>query len=241
MFVDRSPRVAASIALAALLGAAPTFAQTAPAEPPAPVATPAPAAPATSAAPPVWDAPPPPPLPPGARVPRPVPRYDEEPAGDTGRRDFVSGRRECPDPQRAGRIVAESVAGAAVAVASFFIGKFAQDASSSGQVILGTLGAITMYLTVTPAAVSLVGSTFGGHGRYWASLLGGVLIPVAGHVGGYELSHDPVCDDAPTGPRALLRYRDRRLPAATAVRVVPMAAPNLTGAGGATAGVAITF
>lgn len=209
MFFDGSSRARLPITLVALCFAGPALAQDAPTPPPPPAA---------------WEAPPP--LPPGARVPRPAPVYDAEPVGDIARRDFVTGQRECEDPQRAGRIVAESAAASAAVAASVFIGMFAQEASSTGQVIFGTLGAAAMYLLVTPAAVGLVGRGFGGNGRYWASLLGGLLIPVVGHVGGYELSHDPICDDPPRAPR---------------VRVVPTVAPNLAGAGGGTAGVAITF
>jgi len=224
MFFDGSLRGCLPIALVAFSLTTPSLAQTGPTPPPPPTA---------------WEAPPP--LPPGARVPRPAPTYDAEPVGDAARRDFVTGQRECEDPQRAGRIVAESVAASAAVAASVFIGMFAQDAESTGQVIFGTLGAATMYLLVTPAAVGLVGRTFGGNGRYWASLLGGLLIPVIGHVGGYELSHDPICDDAARAPRTQRRRPDRALPAATAVRVVPTVAPNLAGSGGGTAGVAITF
>lgn len=231
---------AALPAVCLALAATPCFAQTAPAAqpPPAPTGAPAepPAAPPTPApAPaPVWETPAP--LPEGARVQRPPPpRFDVEPGPARG---FPGAARECPDTQRVGRIVAETLAASAVTTASVLVGMFAQDASGSGQQALGTLGALVMYITVTPAAVGLVGRTFGGNGRYWAALLGGVLLPVAGHVLGYELSHDPECDDAPT--RVTLRG-GRRLPAAVPVRVAPVVAPNLAGAGGATAGLTITF
>jgi len=231
MFFTGSPRGGLPIALVVLSLTSPSLAQTSPAPPEVAAVPPPPEA--------AWEAPPP--LPPGARVPRPAPVYEPEPVGDVARRDFVTGQRECEDPQRAGRIVAESFAGSAAVAASVFVGMFAQDASSTGQVLFGTLGAGLMYLLVTPAAVGLVGRSFGGNGRYWASLLGGLLIPVVGHVGGYELSHEPICDDPPRAPRAQLRRRDRARPTATAVRVVPTVAPSLAGSGGGTAGVAITF
>jgi hypothetical protein len=173
---------AALPAVCLALAATPCFAQTAPAAqpPPAPTGAPAepPAAPPTPApAPaPVWETPAP--LPEGARVQRPPPpRFDVEPGPARG---FPGAARECPDTQRAGRIVAETLAASAVTTASVLVGMFAQDASGSGQQALGTLGALVMYITVTPAAVGLVGRTFGGNGRYWAALLGGVLLPVAG-------------------------------------------------------------
>jgi len=230
-------RCALPLALAAVCFAAPSFAQSAqpaattPATPAADVAAPAPAAPPPPA--PSWETPPP--LPEGTRVPRrPLPVYDVEPME---RRALV--QRECPDPHRAGRVVAETLAGSVSTASAFLIGMFAQDSSSTGGAILGTLGALLMHITVTPAAIGLAGRSVSGNGRYWAALVGNVLVPVAGGVLGYELSHEPLCDDA--APRPTARATRHAPPAAPSLRVAPVVAPNLAGAGGATAGVALMF
>lgn len=213
------------LALATVCFAAPSFAQSA--QPAAEVAAPAPPPP------PSWETPPP--LPEGTRVPRRAPpAYDVEPME---RRAPVP--RECPDPHRAGRIVAETLAGSVSTAGAVFIGMFAQDSSSTGGVILGTLGALLMHITVTPAAIGLAGRSVGGNGRYWAAMVGNILVPVAGGVLGYELSHDPTCDD--DAPRPTARATRHAPPTAPSLRVAPMVAPNLGGAGGATAGVALMF
>jgi hypothetical protein len=85
----------------------------------------------------------------------------------------------------------------------------------------------------------LVGNAFEGRGRYWSTLLGHVLFPVVGGVLGYELSHEPACEEVPAhGGRASLR---RVLPESPPVRFAPAVTPVLTGAVGATAGLAVTF
>lgn len=230
-------RRALPLALAAVCFAAPSFAQSAqPASPPAPAA-PTPAADVAAPAPPPptpsWETPPP--LPEGTRVPRRAP-----PVYDVERVERPAPvQRECPDPQRAGRVVAETLAGSVSTAGAVFIGMFAQDSSSTGGVILGTLGALLMHITVTPAAIGLAGRSVGGNGRYWAALVGNILVPVAGGVLGYELSHDPICDD--DAPRPTARATRRAPPTPVPLRVAPVVAPNLAGPGGATAGVALMF
>ena len=162
-------------------------------------APPPPAAPAASAPPPVWTAPPA--LPEGARF-SPIRHftYDATLAAIGPATAPEPTARACPDGQLPVRVVVESLAGTAVTAAAGFISLFAREASSTGGVVLGTLGALATHLVVSPAAVVLVGNAFEGHGRYWSTVLGNVLLPVVGGVLGYELSHDPVCrEDAEIG------------------------------------------
>jgi hypothetical protein len=146
--------------------------------------------------------------------------------------------RLCDDPQRAPRIFIETLAGTVTSASALLLAYFATDARTFEEVSLGVLGGMMVHLVATPAAIGLAGTSMGANGRYWAALLGNLLLPVAGGVVGYELSHTPHCDDPSLEgtPRAR-----PPLPRSFPLRASPVLAPNLTGLGGGTAGVSITF
>jgi hypothetical protein len=145
--------------------------------------------------------------------------------------------RVCTDDQRAGRIAASVLASTATVTGSIAMIMFASRSENASAAVFGLVGAIS-YITLPPLAVSGVSHNFGGNGKYWASLLGGLLIPVLGHVGGYELSHDTICpgDEVSVhGRRAPLALREDP----SGHRWAPLVAPN--GLGGGTLGITVSF
>jgi hypothetical protein len=164
----------------------------------------------------------------------------ESASGASTPESFVAGVGRCEDSNVVGRVVAETLAaGVGVVGTGMLVVYLANSTDNFGMAML-TLGAgITSYLVLTPLAVHGVGRTFGGNGKMWASLLGGLLVPVLGHVVGYELSHEPVCA---AGPRTAHRRRAPSLAMAAAdqgLRWAPVVAP--TGQGGALMGLTVAF
>jgi hypothetical protein len=98
----------------------------------------------------------------------------------------------CADDDAGLRYVAEGLAALTTATGAGFLGYYIYNSARGGSGWGPVVGVIS-YLTLTPLAVVGVGGHFRGNGKYWASLLGGLLLPVVGHVVGYELSHTPIC------------------------------------------------
>jgi hypothetical protein len=218
-------------------------------------APPAPTPPAIEAPPPPSHEPPPPsssvwqtppPLAPGATwrtLSRPrAPTLGVADAMEPPRatEDFIHREAHCEDTQFLGRIAAETLGASAGVVGTGMLVYFMiQSTDNFGMALLTFSVGATSYLLLTPLTVHGVGSTFGGNGKVWASLLGGLLLPVVGHVIGYELSHTTICE-----PGARTAHPRRAPSLANAaedrtLRWAPAVAP--TGQGGAIMGLTLAF
>lgn len=153
---------------------------------------------------------------------------------------YMAGSERCEDTNMAGRIVAETLAaGVGVVGTGMLVAYLVNSTDNFGMAMLTLTAGVTSYVVLTPLAVHGVSRTFGGNGKMWASLLGGLLVPVLGHVVGYELSHQPEC--AP-GLRTAHPRRAPSLAMAAAdqgLRWAPVVAP--TGQGGALMGLTVAF
>lgn len=130
---------------------------------------------------------------------------------------------QCDDDPMAGRIAAEVLASTATIAATGFLTAFVIQSRSDLAAVSGLLFGVSAYVALPPLAVHGVARNFGGNGRVWASMLGGILIPVLGHVVGYELSHTPECNtDAPRTAHARPR-RPTLLPTREAPAWMPAA------------------
>lgn len=185
----------------------------------------------------------PPPLAPGAtwRGPRAratppvdtsvVPRNPDE---------FVSSEQRCEDTQFLGRIAAETLSATAGVAGTVMITAFMVNSSNNwGTALLTFTVGVASYLLLPPLAVHGVGRNFGGNGKIWAALVGGLLLPVVGHVIGYELSHTTECEPGartahPRRAPSLASSLEDRAP-----RWAPAIAP--TGQGGAIMAVTVAF
>lgn len=236
-------RVGASLASALVLCGHVAFAQTAaPSDVAAPTSEAPPLPPPPPSAPPLataqgqWWAPPPLQTSLSLSVQR-TQRIDREGEFETARRNAFT--PQCEDTQLAGRVVAESLAATASLVGSGMLVYFmAESSNNAGMALLTLLTGATAYVLVPPLTVHGVGRTFGGNGKVWASLLGGLLLPVIGHVVGYELSHETEC--APDGRTA---HRRRPSLASSLEDRAPRWAPAVspTGQGGAIMGLTLAF
>ncbi len=238
------PCARASLAGAFFLWGSVALAQTTPPAdaPPPPPLSDAPALPPPPPSPPPavtqsgWQTPPPLQSGPLLRAPR-TQYTDTESEFEAARRNSFS--PQCEDTQFGGRVVAESLAATAGLVGSGMLVYFmAESSNNAGMALLTLFTGVTAYVLVPPLAVHGVGRTFGGNGKLWASLVGGLLLPVVGHVVGYELSHETECEpDRRTAHRrrpSLASSLDDRAP-----RWTPAIAP--TGQGGAIMGLTLAF
>ncbi len=131
---------------------------------------------------------------------------------------------QCDDDPMAGRIAAEVLASTATIAATGFLTAFVIQSRNDLAAVSGLLFGVSAYVALPPLAVHGVARNFGGNGRVWASLLGGLLVPVLGHVVGYELSHTPECNaDGPRTAHARPR-RPTLLPTNDAPAWMPTAA-----------------
>ncbi len=154
--------------------------------------------------------------------------------------EFVNHEQRCEDTQFFGRVVAETLSATAGVAGTVMLTAFMVNSTDNwGTALLTFSVGVASYLLLPPLAVHGVGRNFGGNGKIWAALVGGLLLPVVGHVIGYELSHTTECQPGartahPRRAPSLASSLEERAP-----RWAPAVAP--TGQGGAIMAVTVAF